>query len=423
MQLTRKNSIADALAIATCSLLAQTSQNAYAIDEDVDLDLSFLEYHENSRVRVREMDVDAKWIYDEDNVFSGKLVTDAITGSTPSGALTPVLKTATLTSPSGVSGASGSGGSGSGLTIRPLEGFVDRRVALGANWERTYNRTYRTNLGANFSNEDDYQSYGGSATFAYDLNQKLTTLEAGIGYSYDFVGSVVGVHKELGNLADDIPGDYNDGEKQVIDWGLSATQILTRRSVVKVGYSSGSVQGYLSDPYKVITLKDKVDPNKFTYFHEKRPTSRSRSSLNFDFNQEREDNGVVNVYYRYYWDSWGISSHTVDARFRHELGNTRYIQPHVRVYRQSAADFFYPFLDEAKGQDPDNGSSPPTYASADNRLDAMVSYTVGVKYGLSGSLGKFFARFEMMRQIGSKGDYRNLTAEILQFVWTLDFKK
>ena len=138
------------------------------------------------------------------------------------------------------------------------------------------------------------------------------------------------------------------------------------------------------------------------------------------FNQEREDNNVVNVYYRYYWDSWGINSHTVDARYRHELGNTRYIQPHVRVYRQSAANFFTPYLQATSA---DLEADLPNYASADNRLDAMVSYTVGVKYGLSGSLGKFFARFEMMRQIGSKGDYRNLTAEILQFVWTLDFKK
>jgi len=419
MQLTRKKSIADALALATCSLLAQTSQSAYAVDADMDLDLSFLEYHENHRVRVREMDVGAKWIYDEDNVFSGKLITDAITGSTPSGALAPASKTATLTSPSGVSGASGTGGGG-GLLIRPIEGFVDRRVAINASWERTYNRTYRTNVGATFSNEDDYQSYGGSATFAYDLNQKLTTLEAGVGYSYDFVGSVVGVHKELGNLANDIPGDYNDGEKEIFDWGLSATQILTRRSLVKVGYSSGTVQGYLSDPYKVITMVGGAKPSDFNYFHEKRPNSRSRSSLNFDFNQEREDNDVVNVYYRYYWDSWGINSHTVDARYRHELGNTRYIQPHVRVYRQSAADFFTPYIQATSS---DIEADLPQYASADNRLDTMVSYTVGVKYGLSGSLGKFFARFEMMRQIGSKGDYRNLTAEILQFVWTLDFKK
>lgn len=421
MQLIRKKSLADALAIATCSLLAQTPDNAHAIEEDVDLDLSFLEYRETGRVRVREMDVSAKWIYDEDNIFSGKLITDAITGSTPSGALTPSIKSQTLTSPSGVSGASGTGG-GAALLIRPLEGIVDRRVGLVANWQRTYEHKHRTVFAAMFSNEDDYQSYGGSATVAYDLNQKLTTLEAGLAYSYDFVGSVVGVHKELGNLADDIPGDYHDGEKEIIDWGLSVTQILTRRSVVKVGYSSGSLQGYLSDPYKVVTLVDRVDPNKFTYFHEKRPTSRSRSSINIDFNQTREDNDVVNVYYRYYWDNWGISSHTVDARFRHELGNTRYLQPHVRIYRQSAADFFTPYLSEAKGQDPE-GETPPAYASADNRLDTMISYTLGIKYGLSGSLGKFFGRYEIMRQIGNQGDYRNLTAQILQFVWTLDFKK
>lgn len=422
MQLKRKQSVAEMLAIATCSLLAPVAQNAQAIEEDLDLDMSYLEYQETDRVNVREVDISARWLYDEDNTFSGKIITDAITGATPSGAIKIDGQSQTLTSPSGVAGATGTGGATA--AVSPLVDFVDRRVSFGANWAHIYNRLYRYGVGAFFSNEDDYESYGFNGTVARDFNDKLTTVEGGIGFSYDFVEPQNGgIHKELGNIKNDKVDEYEPGEKLTLDWGVSVTQILSRSALIKAGISTGTVDGYLSDPYKVITLINaNNNPGEYKYFHEKRPTSRTRNSINVDYNHKLENDDVMSLGYRYFWDTWGVNSHTIDTRYLHDLVGTRYIQYHARFYQQTTADFYYPYLDGNKNQDPEVNDAP-THATADYRLDDMTGVTLGVKFGLAGSLGKFFARAEIMRQISQSGDYRLLTAKSLQLVWTLDFKK
>lgn len=423
MQLKNKRSIAELLAVATGALLTPTAERAHAIAEDLDVDMSYLEYREDDRVRVREVDIGVKWYYDDDNIFTGKIITDSITGATPSGALKPPsTASATLTSPSGVAGASGVGSS-TGNYLQPLVEFVDRRVAIAAGWERTFQRGMRATFGGIFSNEDDYQSYGGNLGVAWDLNNKLTTLEGGLGYSYDFISAAGnGVQKELGNVTEDKLDAYEDGEKQTIDYGFGVTQILTRGSLVKAGISRGTVQGYLSDPYKIITLVDDLGlPDK--YFHEKRPNKRTRNAIYADYNRLLEFDDVVSVGYRYFWDDWDSQSHTLDLHYRHDLRGTNYITGHFRFYRQTAADFYRAYLEETKGEDPELDTTAPTHASADYRLDDMSNYTLGVKYGTTGSLGDFFVRYEIMRQVGTHGDYRDLTAQFLQLVWTLDFVK
>lgn len=423
MQLKKKRPISGALAVASGALLGGVTPPAAAIDEDLELDVSFLEYREHKRVRVRELDVSARWFFDADNTFSGTVIMDAITGATPSGVLVEPGTSATSTSASGVAGATGTGGeSGSPPSLADI---VDRRVAFLLGWDHTYQRNLRLNFGSTFSNEDDYQSYGATGGVAWDLNNKLTTLNGGLGFSYDFVGSTDGgVHKELANIKDDREGEYKDGEKLTLDIGAGITQVLTRESVVKVGISTGVVRGYLSDPYKVVTLLAIMpdgEKRADEYFREKRPGSRHRSSLNVDYNLERENYDVVSFGYRLFWDDWGISSHTFDVRYRHDLRGANYVTLHGRYYTQSAADFYKPYLEP--DENPVTGSDAPSHVSADQRLNEMQSYTAGLKYGTSGSLGNFFIRYEILRQLAASGDYRTLNAQILQAVWTLDIEK
>ena len=39
-------------------------------------------------------------------------------------------------------------------------------------------------------------------------------------------------------------------------------------------------------------------------------------------------------------DDWGIDSQTLDLHLRFAMGEGRYLQPHLRYYTQSAADFY-----------------------------------------------------------------------------------
>ena len=78
------------------------------------------------------------------------------------------------------------------------------------------------------------------------------------------------------------------------------------------------------------------------------------------------------------WDDWDISSHTLEARFRIPVGGgfgkESYIQPHIRFYQQSAADFYKPFILDNKPL--------PVFASADYRIGEMSAMTIGLKYGM-----------------------------------------
>lgn len=82
---------------------------------------------------------------------------------------------------------------------------------------------------------------------------------------------------------------------------------------------------------------------------------------------------VLDLSYRYYWDGWDIRSNTIDFRYRRKLADSRFIQPRLRYYSQSAASFF------AHSQPDDQVI--PDFASADFRMAKFDAYTVGFKYG------------------------------------------
>jgi hypothetical protein len=87
------------------------------------------------------------------------------------------------------------------------------------------------------------------------------------------------------------------------------------------------------------------------------------------------DSGIADISYLYATEDWDINSHTINSRFRFNLSDNTYIQPHFRYYQQSTAEFYHLFLLE--------GSSLPTFASADYRSGEMTAYTIGLKYGVT----------------------------------------
>ena len=93
-------------------------------------------------------------------------------------------------------------------------------------------------------------------------------------------------------------------------------------------------------------------------------------------------------------DDWGIDSHTVEARLRWPIGEFSYIEPQLRYYTQSAADFYRSSLLD--------GDPLPSFASADSRLADFDGVTLGLKYGhrtVSGN--EWSARVEYYQQTGN----------------------
>jgi hypothetical protein len=156
---------------------------------------------------------------------------------------------------------------------------------------------------------------------------------------------------------------------------LGLTQVMTRRWLTELSLSVDRFSGYLNDPYKIASV---VDPNGDTtgYLYERRPGSRTRRSVYWE-NRLGGDRSSASLSVRYLRDTWGIGSDTAQLRVRlWNAGKNQYLEPTVRWYRQTAADFYKAWI-------PSADSTGLTYASSDARLGAFHAFTYGVKYGVN----------------------------------------
>jgi hypothetical protein len=413
MQLKKGRSIRGALATATCTLLGTQANEAAAFGTEApwEFDSAILYYSEDQRVTAVEPVFKARKELDDKEFLNLRLVVDVLTGASANGAV-PMPFAQTFTTPSGDSMYT------TGANETPLDpSFKDARVALSADWEKPMSRTLRAVYGAYLSREYDYTSLGGSATFSKDTEDKNRTYTAGIALSYDLVSPVGGA--PIGMSSMPVSGtkqiSSEDENKTVVDLLFGVTQVIDRQSLLQLNYTIGSNSGYLTDPYKILSVIDSnsgsptygeiidTDPYRF----EARPDNRLSQSLYTKYiHQFAED--VVYLTYRFFWDDWGINSHTFDVRYRYELGGGHYLQPHARYYLQSRADFYKPYL-------LDSEAANTRTASADYRLGDMITTTLGLLYGLEISeKSEFTIRAEVMKQSGDEpGKFGALNNQIL----------
>lgn len=413
MQLKKSKSIRNALAVATSSMLAATATNVVA-EGDVskwEIDSSVLLYSEDGRVSVVEPVVRGRKEIGEDEFLNLRLVLDSLTGSSPNGAIKQSTAQ-TFSTPSGASTYT------TPANETPLDpSFHDTRVALNVEWEKPVTDTVRRTFGVNVSKEFDYTSIGASAQYAWDFNQRNTTLAAGLSYNQDTVSPVGGMPVGLSDAPVTATPKTSSGAtdtKSVADLLLGVTQVINRSTLMQFNFTYGNDSGYLTDPYKILTVLDGAGNLSATpYKFEKRPDSRTRTALYWKtMHQFTED--VLDISYRYYTDDWGIDSHTIDARYRTEMGGGHYLQPHVRYYTQGKADFYHYNLTEG---------SIPGYASADYRLGELSTTTFGLKYGVElDKQSEFSVRAEVMKQKGEGGDpVPDVDAIIVQVSYSLLF--
>jgi uncharacterized protein DUF3570 len=440
-----KKPIGASLAAATCGLLGALPAAPAAAQEvkDWDIESSVLFYGEdNDRVRDVSLDIAIQRALDEDRRFNLNLTVDSLTGATPNGAV-PTNDVQVFTGSSG----------GKGYIVEPGEvpldpTFLDTRIAAAATWQAPLGESSRWNVGMSISDEYDYFHVGANARFEHDFNLKNTTAYLGIAYGQDDIkpvgGAPIGLTpmvalQDNGGDDDEEPGDddgYRDGgtsqSKDVADLLVGVTQILSRRSLLELSYTYGKADGYLTEPYKILSVVDPVtgipvpgpDGAPFLYLYEKRPDQRTKQSAFLEWRHAFDrDSMAVNL--RYMTDDWGVRSETGEVRYRWNISERSYLEPHLRYYTQTAADFYTTVL---------FANEPlPQFASADYRLADLDAYTVGAKYGHRTDRGEFTVRLEYYKQEGTPspgsavGELANyelilpMSAAILQFGYRFQF--
>lgn len=394
------NSVRLALAAASSSLLAGAAHAEEKTPWLVDSALAV--YSESdSRVTAVEPIVSLRKDMGGERTLGLKLTLDSLTGASPNGAIA-ANEVQTFTGPSG----NGSYDAGKGKTPLDTE-FKDTRTAIAISWEQPWGERNLVSFGGNISKEYDFTSAALSTAIARDFNNKNTTLSLGINLETDTIDAVGGIPDPLTSLKVGQNPEHKSGgteNKTVNDFLLGVTQVMNRHWLTQLNLSVGSSSGYHSDPYKILSVlntdgslaTNPEDANSKWYLYDSRPDSRSRQSLYWG-NKIHLTEDVIDISYRYYTDDWGIKSHTLDFRYRYEFGGNMYLEPHVRWYSQTAADFYHLYLN--KDMDTSSAESAIAYASSDTRLGEFTGTTFGLKYGIAlGRNNEFNIRVEQYTQ-------------------------
>jgi hypothetical protein len=101
------------------------------------------------------------------------------------------------------------------------------------------------------------------------------------------------------------------------------------------------------------------------------------------------------VNYRYFWDSYEVDAHTLDAQLTLGTGSRFEWGPSIRVYGQSAASFYSPYDQYALSL-----SLPQ---SSDHRLSSFGAVSLGLRAKIQAGPVNLTARYQHYESHGGLG--------------------
>jgi hypothetical protein len=206
-------------------------------------------------------------------------------------------------------------------------------------------------FGGYYSNEIDYEGKAVFANYVRQLNEQNTAIGIGFSQSFD-------TWKPVFDRA--LPKDNRDETK--ID--LSINQLITPTFSMQAVYSYMYSEGFLSSPYHYV-LQD--DIAKFENYPDKRTGHAFALKGVYMLNKDN----AMNFSYRYYFDDWDISSHTINIEELHDFSHKFTSGLRFRYYTQTDSNFV---------KDVGTYTLDDTYFAVDYRMSAFDSYTIGVPF-------------------------------------------
>ena len=143
---------------------------------------------------------------------------------------------------------------------------------------------------------------------------------------------------------------------------FSVSQILSKNAQASLFFDIVQQKGWLANPMQRVYFEDKdnyyignpesipiyTSKENTDVFHladdiERLPDTRFKTPIGFRFNYFINEIVTLRTYYRYYFDDWGINSHTASIEIPIKIGGKFTLYPSYRYYNQTAANYFAPY--------------------------------------------------------------------------------
>jgi hypothetical protein len=233
-----------------------------------------------------------------------------------------------------------------------------------------------------YSTENDYWSHGGVVNVDVDMAEKNSTL------SFSVLGSV----DTVGRAGWDTFRKPQDS----IGGRLSYLQVLDTKTLLRLSADFVRLAGYMSSPYRFVGfdgmgLCRQVTDKCVMEIH---PRERMRTAFSVMLRRALASRLSTGIDYRYYFDDWGLDSHTVSPDLAILVADHGTLILDYRFYWQSRADFYQPTY-----------ASFSRYLSRDRKLSALMNHHIGLEYRHEVPMG---ASGSSVLQLGARGAWTRI---------------
>ncbi|MCP4433863.1 MAG: DUF3570 domain-containing protein [Gammaproteobacteria bacterium] len=206
------------------------------------------------------------------------------------------------------------------------------------------------------SQESDFDASTFSLGFTQDMFGDLTTVSMGFSRGDNTVGR---------------NGDADfDEQSDSRSYRLGVSQIFTKDLIVSFSLESVTDEGFLSNPYRSVRYLDTStpDPGDFVFQSEVYPRTRTSTAFAMRGRYFLERRSALNGGIRFYSDSWGIESTTLEAGYTWPHEERWIIEASLRFYEQQKADFYNDLFAFENAQN---------FLARDKELSTFQSITLG----------------------------------------------
>jgi len=238
--------------------------------------------------------------------------------------------------------------------------YTDQRDDISLGVDYLFNDTI-TSISYNNSVENDYLSDSYNIDMSQEFFGGMTTFSMGYSTSSDTVKRV--------------DTDFSKALNRY-RYRLGISQIITKDWITSFNYEAIAEKGFLNNPYRAARVLGAYVPEIY-------PSTRTSEAYSFRSLTYFDWRGSIHFNYRYFTDTWGIQSDTVEIGFSKYLGHKNIFEVSYRLYSQNKASFYN-----------DNFDAEMIYMARDKELSTFsdTSLKAGYTYHMFENDRGFFSK-------------------------------